>query len=163
MSSGPDVVVAGAGPNLTPQTFGEGLARVCNPCVRSDPLLLRRVAGNLVSNAIKYTERGGVLVGVRHGASGARLEVWDTGVGIAQAHHKDIFREFYKVPIHAGTEDGFGLGLHIVSRLTYILGHPVSLASRPGRGTVFRLALTPADPAQAAARAATIDQLPSSP
>ncbi len=131
--------------------------------VQSDPLLLRRVAGNLVSNAIKYTARGGVLVGVRHGAAGPRLEVWDTGVGIAQAHHKDIFREFYKVPIHAGTEDGFGLGLHIVSRLTYILGHPVSLASRPGRGTVFRLALTPADPAQAAARAATIDQLPSSP
>jgi signal transduction histidine kinase len=139
------------------------LVRRAGGRTQSDPLLLRRVAGNLVSNAIKYTERGGVLVAVRHGASGPRLEVWDTGVGIAPAHHEEIFREFYKVPLHAGTEDGFGLGLYIVGRLTHILGHPVSLASRPGRGTVFRLALAPTDAAQALARAASIDQLPKSP
>ncbi len=128
--------------------------------VKSDPVLLRRIAGNLVSNAIKYTERGGVLVAVRHRPRGPVLEVWDTGVGIAAAHHKDIFREFFKVPIHTGTEDGFGLGLHIVSRLAYILGHSVALSSRPGRGSCFRLVLTPTDPAAAAARAATVDQLP---
>ncbi|MDH4375781.1 MAG: HAMP domain-containing sensor histidine kinase [Ramlibacter sp.] len=124
--------------------------------VRSDPLLLRRIAGNLVSNAVKYTERGGVLVALRPGDTGPVLEVWDTGVGIAPVHQKEIFREFYKVHLHQGTEDGFGLGLYIVSRLCHILGHPVSLASRPGRGSVFRLAITPTDPAQAAARAASI-------
>lgn len=124
--------------------------------VRSDPLLLRRVAGNLVSNAIKYTEKGGVLVAVRPGASGPVLEVWDTGVGIAPSHHREIFQEFFKVPIHSGTEDGFGLGLYIVSRLCYLLGHPVELASRPGRGSVFRLVMAPTDPVQAAARAADV-------
>jgi signal transduction histidine kinase len=131
----------------------------------SDRLLLQRVLGNLVSNAIKYTERGGVLVGVRRSKLGLRVEVWDTGVGIAPAHQREIFREFYKIPIHSGTEDGFGLGLYIVSRLTHILGHPVSLASQPGRGTVFRVLLTPTDPQQAAARAAaaSIDQLASRP
>ncbi len=128
--------------------------------VKSDPVLLRRIAGNLVSNAIKYTERGGVLATVRHRRRGPVLEVWDTGVGIAAAHHKEIFREFFKVPMHAGTEDGFGLGLHIVSRLAYILGHQVELSSRPGRGSCFRLVITPTDPAAAAARAATVDQLP---
>ena len=66
-------------------------------------------------------------------------------MGIAPVHQREIFREFYKVPSHAGTEDGFGLGLYIVSRLAGILGHPLSLASRPGRGTVFRLMLRPTD------------------
>jgi len=127
--------------------------------VVSDALLLRRIAGNLISNAIKYTQRGGVLVAVRHAQRAPRLEVWDTGVGIAQSHQRDIFREFYKVPSHAGTEDGFGLGLYIVARLSHILDHPVDLSSRPGKGTVFRLTLKPADPELAAARAASIDQL----
>ena len=82
------------------------------------------------------------------------LEVWDTGLGIAPVHLKEIFREFYKVPGRAGTEDGFGLGLYIVSRLAQILGHPVSMRSRPGRGTVFRVTLEPTDAKQAADRAA---------
>ncbi|MEJ7930685.1 HAMP domain-containing sensor histidine kinase [Ramlibacter sp. AN1015] len=127
--------------------------------VSSDMLLLKRIVGNLLSNAIKYTEHGGVLVAVRGTGERRRIEVWDTGVGIAPAHQREVFREFYKVPMHSGTEDGFGLGLHIVSRLSQILGHPVELASRPGRGTVFRLLLTPALPAQAAARAAAMNQL----
>ncbi len=122
--------------------------------VLSDPILLRRIVGNLVSNAVKYTERGGVLLASRFTAQGRRIEVWDTGVGIAPAHQREIFREFYKVPSHAGTEDGFGLGLYIVARLSAILGHPLSLASRPGHGTVFRLTLKPTDPQEAADRAA---------
>ncbi len=129
--------------------------------VRSDPLLLKRIAGNLVSNAIKYTDKGGVLLALRPGPKGLKtpvLEVWDTGVGIAPALHREIFREFYKVHLHAGTEDGFGLGLYIVSRLSHILGHPVTLDSRPGRGSVFRLEMRPTDPTQAAARAASIHQ-----
>jgi signal transduction histidine kinase len=105
--------------------------------VLSDAILPRRIVGNLVSNAVKYTQRGGVLVASRATAQGRRIEIWDTGVGIAPVHQREIFREFYKVPSHAGTEDGFGLGLYIVARLSTILGHPLSLASRPGRGRFF--------------------------
>jgi len=132
----------------------------------SDRLLLQRVLANLISNAIKYTVRGGVLVGVRHTEQGPRVEVWDTGVGIAPAHQEEIFREFYKVPIHSGTEDGFGLGLYIVTRLTHILGHPVTMSSRPGKGTVFRLLIKPTDPVRAAALVPVVaagHQLASSP
>jgi signal transduction histidine kinase len=122
--------------------------------VMSDGILLRRIVGNLVSNAIKYTQRGGVLLAVRKRGAERVLEVWDTGTGIAPVHQKEIFREFYKVPGHAGTEEGFGLGLYIVARLSTILGHPVTVASRPGRGTVFRMTLEPTDARQAADRAA---------
>jgi signal transduction histidine kinase len=132
--------------------------------VLSDPILLRRIVGNLVSNAVKYTQRGGVLLASRSTANGPRIEVWDTGLGIAPVHQREIFREFYKVPSHAGTEDGFGLGLYIVARLAAILGHPLGLASRPGRGTVFRLMLQPTDAQDAADRAAAaVAQLVSMP
>jgi signal transduction histidine kinase len=132
--------------------------------VVSDPILLRRIVGNLVSNAVKYTHHGGVLLACRRAAGGRRIEAWDTGVGIAPVHQREIFREFYKVPSHAGTEDGFGLGLYIVARLAGILGHPLSLDSRPGRGTVFRLTLKPTDAQQAADRAAaSVAQLVSMP
>ncbi len=127
--------------------------------VLSDAILLRRIVGNLISNAVKYTERGGVLVASRAAAQGRRIEVWDTGVGIAPMHQREIFREFYKVPSHKGTEDGFGLGLYIVARLAAILGHPLSLDSRPGCGTVFRLMLAPTDAQQAADRAAAFGGL----
>jgi signal transduction histidine kinase len=119
----------------------------------SDPILLQRILGNLISNAVKYTQRGGVLVASRATNNGLLIEIWDTGVGIPPTYQREIFREFYKVPSHAGTEDGFGLGLYIVARLTRILGHPLSLASRPGRGTVFRLLLEPTDAHAAAERA----------
>ena len=99
------------------------------------------------------------MVVARTAGPNVNIEIWDTGLGIAAAHQRDIFREFYKVPAHAGTEDGFGLGLYIVARLSHILDHPVELSSRPGKGTVFRLTLKPADPLQAAARAASYDQL----
>jgi len=122
--------------------------------VLSDAILLRRIVGNLVSNAVKYTQRGGVLLASRATSKGWRIEVWDTGVGIAPVHQREIFREFYKVPSHAGTEDGFGLGLYIVARLSTILGHPLSLASRPGHGTVFRVMLEPTDIQEATDRAA---------
>jgi signal transduction histidine kinase len=120
----------------------------------SDGILLRRVLGNLVSNAIKYTKEGGVLLAARRHGDVLVIEVWDTGLGIAPVHQKEIFREFYKVPSHGGTEEGFGLGLYIVARLSMILGHPVTLASRPGRGTVFRVMLKPTDAGEAAQRAA---------
>ena len=132
--------------------------------VLSDPILLQRVLGNLISNAVKYTQRGGILVAARGSRHALRVEIWDTGVGIAPVHQREIFREFYKVPAHAGTEDGFGLGLYIVARLAAILGHPIDLASRPGRGTVFRLRLAPTDARLAADRAAaSVAQLVSMP
>ena len=127
---------------------------VTSGTVISDPILLRRIVGNLISNAVKYTQSGGILVASRARSAGRSVEVWDTGLGIAPVHQREIFREFYKVPSHAGTEDGFGLGLYIVARLAAILGHPLNLSSRPGRGTVFRVLLEPTDPQDAADRAA---------
>ena len=130
----------------------------------SDPILLQRILGNLISNAVKYTQQGSILVASRSSRSGMRVEIWDTGVGIAPVHQREIFREFYKVPSHGGTEQGFGLGLYIVSRLTHILGHPLTLRSRVGRGTMFRLTLHPTDAHAAAERAqAAVGQLASRP
>jgi signal transduction histidine kinase len=126
---------------------------VCHGTVQSDPILLQRIVGNLISNAVKYTQKGGVLVASRYTRGGMRIEIWDTGVGIPPPHQREIFREFYKVPGHAGTDEGFGLGLYIVARLTHILGHPLTLQSRVGRGTVFRLLLLPSDPHAAGERA----------
>lgn len=132
--------------------------------VVSDGILLRRILGNLVSNAIKYTESGGVLLAVRTRGRQRVVEVWDTGTGIAPVHQKEVFREFFKVHNHPGTEEGFGLGLYIVSRLASILGHPVGLVSQLGRGTVFRVTLEPTDAHEAAQRAAAATaQLASTP
>ena len=108
--------------------------------VRSDPVLLKRLLGNLLSNAIRHTERGGIMLAVRRGAAGPRIEVWDTGVGISAEHQQAIFQEFYRVTQHNGTEQSFGLGLAIVLRLAAALKHQLSMRSRPGRGTVFQLA-----------------------
>ncbi|MDM0112867.1 HAMP domain-containing sensor histidine kinase [Variovorax sp. J22R133] len=120
--------------------------------VLTDPIRVRRMIGNLIANAIKYTAEGGVLIASRHTRDGLRVEVWDTGIGIAREHLRDVFLEFYKVADHAGTSDGFGLGLAIVARLSHALGHPVSVRSRLGRGSVFRVALHDADEAQAQSR-----------
>ena len=104
--------------------------------VRSDPVLLQRLVGNLLSNALRNTYRGGVLLALRKRRGVPCIEIWDTGVGIAKEHQKVIFQEFYRVPLQ-GTEEGFGLGLAIVSRLSEAMGHPVRMASRSGRGSVF--------------------------
>jgi signal transduction histidine kinase len=115
--------------------------RVLPAEVLSDPVLLKRLLGNLLSNAIRHTERGGVLLAVRRSSEGWCVEVWDTGVGIAPEHQEAIFQEFYRVAKHNGTEEGFGLGLSIVSRLGEALNHRVRVHSRLGRGTVFRVDL----------------------
>ncbi len=122
----------------------KGLAlrtRVMKAQVLSDPVLLKRLLGNLLSNAVRHTEQGGVLLAVRRASEGWRVEVWDTGVGVAPEHQEAIFREFYRVAKHQGTEEGFGLGLSIVSRLSEALGHRVSMRSVLGRGTLFRVDL----------------------
>jgi signal transduction histidine kinase len=105
----------------------------------TDPILIRRIIGNLLSNAVRYTERGGVLISTRVRGHVMWIDVWDTGIGIAPEHQSHVFQEFYKASTHAGTEDGFGLGLAIVRRLSDVLGHKVSMVSRQGRGTRMRL------------------------
>lgn len=110
--------------------------------VRTDPVLLKRLVGNLLSNAIRNTHKGGVMLALRRRRGAACIEVWDTGVGIAREHQSSIFKEFYRIPLQ-GTEEGFGLGLAIVLRLSEALGHPVTMNSRFGRGSVFRVELGP--------------------
>ncbi|RYZ13149.1 MAG: HAMP domain-containing histidine kinase [Comamonadaceae bacterium] len=118
----------------------------------TDPIRVRRMIGNLLANAIKYTTTGGVLLAARRTAHGMRVEVWDTGIGIASENLRDVFLEFFKVADHAGTSDGFGLGLAIVARLSHALGHPVTVRSRVGRGSLFAVTLNDADAVQAQAR-----------
>lgn len=108
--------------------------------VRSDPVLLEQILRNLVSNALRYTRRGGVLVAARRRQGGVLLQVWDTGVGIAQDDQAAIFEEFVQVGNPARqrlAEGGMGLGLAIVRRSADLLGHRLGLASKPGRGSCF--------------------------
>ena len=116
--------------------------RRCGLLVESDPVLLWRVILNLVSNAIHYTKRGGVLVGVRRRGAFCHLDVVDTGAGISECEQQRIFDEFYRGASSArGNRAGLGLGLSIVQRITQTLGHELSLKSAHGRGSRFRVAL----------------------
>lgn len=116
--------------------------------VESDPTFLRRIAQNLVSNAIKYTDSGGVLVGVRKRGGRAWLEIIDTGIGIAATDRARIFDEFQRIGREGGAP-GMGLGLSIVRRACAKLGHPIAMDSEPGRGTVFRVSLPLVNPERA--------------
>jgi signal transduction histidine kinase/CheY-like chemotaxis protein len=112
--------------------------------VRSDRTLLRRILQNIVSNAIRYTSSGGVLVGLRRCGGTARIVVVDTGCGIPDHEHEAVFEEFHRVetPLHGDASGGgLGLGLSIVRRMVDALGHRLTFSSRLGRGTVFRLEL----------------------
>jgi signal transduction histidine kinase/CheY-like chemotaxis protein len=104
----------------------------------SDPHMLGRIVGNLVSNALRYTRRGGVVVGTRRAGAHLRIEVWDTGPGIPVDKREEIFHEFVQLGNAERSRDkGLGLGLAIVQRLARLLDHPVALRSVPGRGSVF--------------------------
>jgi len=117
--------------------------------VHSDPALLERVVRNLVANAIRYSESGGVLIGARRRGSDVAIEVVDTGIGIAREHHERIFEEFYQVRATTSSraQSGMGLGLAIVRRLAALLGHRIEVASRVGRGSRFRVHASQACPA----------------
>jgi PAS domain S-box-containing protein len=108
--------------------------------VRSDRVLLRRVLQNLISNALRYTRQGGVLVACRRRGQCVELCVWDTGPGIPEMHQRAIFDEFRRLdgPSPWG-EKGLGLGLSICDRIARLLGLELSLSSAPGRGSVFRV------------------------
>ena len=116
--------------------------RLDPPNVRSDALLVERIVRNLIGNAIKYTENGGVLVGCRMRAGQARLEVWDTGCGIGADERERVFDEFYQVGNPERLRSaGLGLGLSIVRRLTRLLDLELTMRSEPGRGSCFAFAL----------------------
>ena len=127
------------------QAEGSGLGLRFSPggkSVTSDPQLLERILGNLIQNAIKYTEEGGVVVVARSTSTHLNLEVWDTGIGIKSSDLPRIFAEFYQVgQSERSRTQGLGMGLAIVKRLAHLLGYRLMVASRPGRGTMFRLSI----------------------
>jgi Na+/proline symporter/signal transduction histidine kinase len=118
----------------------------CSGTVRSDRRLLRRLLQNLVSNAIKYTPRGKVLVGCRRRRGKLRIEVWDTGLGIPPSKQKIVFREFQRLDQGARAARGLGLGLSIVERIARVVDHPIRLRSQVGKGSVFSVEVPTAAP-----------------
>ncbi|MBI3898426.1 MAG: hybrid sensor histidine kinase/response regulator [Gammaproteobacteria bacterium] len=119
--------------------------RPSHALVQTDRLSIERILRNLLANAIKYTDRGGILLGCRRSrATGmATIQVFDTGIGIVDAELNYIFEDFYQVPLPTSTarkpRKGVGLGLGIVARLAKRLDHPVTVRSSPGRGSRFEL------------------------
>lgn len=114
--------------------------------LRSDRRLLRRLLQNLVSNALKYTPRGGVLVGARRAGGRVRLEVWDSGLGIPLSKQREIFDEFRRLDHGGHAASGLGLGLSIVERLAKLLGHGLEVSSRHGKGSKFAVLATQGEP-----------------
>ena len=134
--------------HFEPSAFEKGLAlrlRGGQRVVFADPLLVERILRNLVSNAIRYTDDGSVLVSCRQRGERMLLQVWDSGPGIREAERAKIFDEFYQVPNTAAVSPeqrkGLGLGLAIVKRLAALMDAPLSMQSTVGRGTVFTLEL----------------------
>jgi Na+/proline symporter/signal transduction histidine kinase/CheY-like chemotaxis protein len=142
---------------FAPMAAAKGLTLACVPSsavVRSDRRLLRRMLQNLVSNAIKYTPTGRVLVGCRRCGANLRIDVYDTGVGIPANRQRDIFQEFHRLDHGAKIARGLGLGLSIVERVARVVGSEVTVWSEPGRGSQFSVAvpLSNAKPVELPAR-----------
>jgi signal transduction histidine kinase len=140
--------------NKIDQSFGvlahaKGLrmrVRTSSLLLVSDPMLLERILLNLVSNALRYTREGGMLVGLRRRGAYARIDVWDTGAGIAQEESRHIFDEFYRGRTVSRESAGMGLGLSIVRRLAQLLDIPVTMRSMPGKGSLFSITVPLAPP-----------------
>lgn len=112
----------------------------CSLWVESDPRLLEQMIRNLLSNALKYTKHGNVLLGCRRRGNSLSIEVWDTGIGIAETELQAIFEEYRQLDnVARERSHGLGLGLSIVQRLGALLGHPVEVLSTPGRGSKFSI------------------------
>lgn len=110
----------------------------------SDPTLLRRTLQNIISNALRYTQTGGILVSMRRQSGSDQIEIWDTGCGIPDDKAEKVFEEFYRgVAVHDGglSGHGLGLGLSIVQRMVETLGYKITFRSRQDKGTVFRIHL----------------------
>jgi two-component system CheB/CheR fusion protein len=129
--------------NFTYHAQAQGIGFRVMPCglmVNSDPRLLEQILRNLVSNAIKYTRNGRVLLGCRRQAGMLRIEVWDTGIGIPDGELRAIFEEYHQLDNTARERNrGLGLGLSIVQRLAALLDHTVRVRSRAGIGSVFSI------------------------
>ena len=116
--------------------------RPCHWLLRSDRRLLRRVLQNLIVNALRYTAKGGVLIATRMRDATLFIEVWDTGIGIDAKNHTSIFEEFSRVnSLSPWGDSGNGLGLAICARICSLLHHPLTLKSKLGRGSVFRIGI----------------------
>nr|WP_172435762.1 hybrid sensor histidine kinase/response regulator NahK/ErcS' [Pseudomonas sp. ACN5] len=114
----------------------------CSALVRSDIQLLARILRNLLSNAIRYTYSGRVVLGCRRHHECLTIEVWDSGMGIAEHRLEEIFQEFKRGDVQRPDQDrGLGLGLAIVEKIAGILGHPIHVRSWPGRGSMFSVAV----------------------
>jgi two-component system, sensor histidine kinase len=130
--------------HFEPTAFEKGLMlsfRGGQHVAHADPVLLERVLRNLVSNAIRYTDDGGVLVSCRPRNGQLLLQVWDSGIGISEANLPRIFDEFFQAqsnrPLEAHHRKGLGLGLAIVKRLAALMGSEITVRSRVGHGSVF--------------------------
>ena len=136
-----------------PQAASRGLQMTVMPSrafVNTDRVLFRRAMNNLVSNAIRYTGTGRILIGCRRQKGKLRVEVWDTGIGIAASARPHIFDEFRQAATPPRHDDkGFGLGLAIVQRIVRLLGLAIDVRSRVGYGSCFSLTVPPGDPADA--------------
>ena len=126
--------------------------------VNTDSTLLFRVLSNLVSNALRYTESGGIVVGCRRRGDKVVIEVWDTGIGIPTEHQDRIFEEFYQLnnPERDRTR-GLGLGLATVRRIAQLLDHPIAVQSRVGKGSRFSIEVPVADPSLIPTASATVE------
>lgn len=133
-------VLASLSNEMSPAAAAKGLTLTMVPSslsIVSDPMFFRRILQNLISNAIRYTESGRVLVGVRRRGSRARIEIHDTGCGIKPEDQARIFKEFARLDTSGGGANGLGLGLAIVDRACASLGHDLALASDIGKGSCF--------------------------
>ena len=110
--------------------------------VRADPVLLENILRNLLANAVKYTNRGKILLGCRRCQGWCVIEIWDTGIGISESQLSHVFEEFYQIENHGRNRHmGLGLGLSIVDKMAKVLGGKVAARSWPGRGSVFSLSV----------------------
>jgi signal transduction histidine kinase len=129
--------------NFAEEAVGKGLEFRVHPStaiVASDHILLYRILANITSNAIRYTERGRVVLGCRRRPDGIEVGVWDTGPGIPEDDLEDVFKEFHQLGNpHRDREQGLGLGLAIVERTAALLGHPLVVRSRVGHGSLFAI------------------------
>ncbi len=130
------------------ESRGLRLSAVDTRCVvRSDEALLRRILQNFLSNAIRYTRQGRIVIGCRRQGQQLRIEVHDQGPGIPESLQHEIFEEFRRLDEGHGDDRGAGLGLAIVERLGRLLGHEIGLRSHLGRGSVFWVCVPLGDPA----------------